>query len=234
MLFKGEDKMFQDMIIDSLTGRKLNEMFSLLYNHFGPQGWWPGETTLEVMVGTVLTQNTNWKNAAKAIENLKNRDLLSINALYSLKESDLAQEIQSAGYFNIKAKRLKNLINYIAELYRGELSLLFEEDTQNLRESLLSIKGIGPETADSILLYAGNRPVFVIDAYTYRILLRHSMCDEQIAYHELQEIFMDNLPEDAQLFNEFHALIVQTGKEFCSKKPACDACPLKEWETVSV
>lgn len=226
--------MFQDMIIDSLTGRKLNEMFNLLYNHFGPQGWWPGETTLEVIVGTVLTQNTNWKNAAKAIENLKNRGLLSINALYSLKETDLAQEIQSAGYFNIKAKRLKNLINYIMDRYQGELSLFFEEDTQNLRESLLSIKGIGPETADSILLYAGNRPVFVIDAYTFRILLRHSMCDEQAAYYELQEIFMDNLPEDTKLFNEFHALIVQTGKEYCRKKPVCDACPLKEWETVSV
>lgn len=225
--------MFQDMIIDSLTGRRLNEMFGLLYNYFGPQGWWPAETTVEVIVGTVLTQNTNWNNAAKAIENLKRRELLSINALHSLKETELAQEIQPAGYFNIKARRLKNLINFFMECCQGDLSLFFEGNTQTLREQLLSIKGIGPETADSILLYAGNRPVFVIDAYTYRILMRHSMCDEQSGYHELQETFMDNLPEDTQLFNEFHALIVQTGKDYCRKKPVCNACPLKEWEADS-
>lgn len=208
-------------------------MFSLLFNHFGAQGWWPADTTLEVIVGTVLTQNTNWKNAAKAIENLKNRNLLSINGIYLLHETELAQEIRPAGYFNIKAKRLKNLISFIMERYQGELSLLFEEETQILRECLLSIKGIGPETADSILLYAGNRPVFVIDTYTHRILMRHSMCDEQATYHELQEFFEDNLPEDSPFFNEFHALIVQTGKNFCRKKPLCENCPLEQWEPVS-
>ncbi len=209
------------------TGRKLMEMFRLLLDHYGSRNWWPAETALEMMVGAILTQNTNWKNVEKAIQNLKKKDLISLKALSSITISELAQEIHSAGYYNIKAKRLKNLIDFINQRYNGNMNELLEDETPALRQSLLSVNGIGPETADSILLYAANRPVFVIDAYTYRILNRHGMSEDQVTYQELQELFMDNLPEDSSLFNEFHALIVETGKDFCRKKPLCEKCPLE-------
>lgn len=215
---------------NSLTGQRLMKMYSLLLKHFGPQNWWPGETELEVMVGAVLTQNTNWKNVEKAIGNLKNKKLLSLGALHSMAVEVLAQEIRPAGYFNIKARRLKNLIDFIVDQYHGDLSQFLEGETRSLREGLLSVKGIGPETADSILLYAARRPIFVIDAYTYRILSRHGMVEEQgITYYELQDLFMDHLPEDTAFFNEFHALIVQTGKNYCKRKPLCNRCALEQW-----
>ena len=214
----------------SLSGQRLMEMFDLMLDHFGPQNWWPAETDLEMMVGAVLTQNTNWKNVEKAIENLKMKNLLSIESLIALPASILAREIRPAGYFNIKAKRLKNLMDFIEKRYQSDLSLFMEDDTQTLKEGLLSVNGVGHETADSILLYAAHRPVFVIDAYTHRILGRHGMIsEEQITYYELQDFFMDHLPEDPALFNEFHALIVQAGKNYCKKKPLCDRCPLKMW-----
>ena len=212
-----------------MTGKNLIEMYNLLLNYFGPQNWWPAETELEVMIGAILTQNTNWKNVEKAIFNLKNRNLLSIDSLFSLPVSSLAREIRSAGYYNVKAQRLKNLIEFIVERYEGNLSLLFRIETETLRKELLSIKGIGPETADSMLLYAAGRPVFVIDAYTHRILNRHGMSEDQTTYYELQSLFVSHLPEDVSLFNEFHALIVQAGKNFCRRKPHCMRCPLEEW-----
>ncbi|MEE9612375.1 MAG: endonuclease III domain-containing protein, partial [Desulfatiglandales bacterium] len=201
----------------------------LMLNHFGPQNWWPAETELEVMVGAVLTQNTNWKNVEKAIENLKRRGLLSLHGLRSLSIFELAEEIRPAGYFNIKAKRLKNLINFVVEGYQADLSRFLNEKTETLREGLLLVNGIGPETADNILLYAAHRPVFVIDAYTHRILKRHGMTDEQVTYHELQAIFMDHLADDPAFYNEFHALIVRTGKEYCRRNPLCNLCPLQHW-----
>jgi len=205
-------------------------MFDLLLKHFGPQNWWPGETELEMMVGAVLTQNTNWKNVEKAIGNLKNKKLLTLEGLNSIAVEVLAQEIRPAGYFNVKAGRLKNLINFIVDQYHGDFTLFLEDNIRSLREGLLSVKGVGPETADSILLYAAHRPVFVIDAYTYRILRRHEMVEEQgVTYDELQDLFMDHLPEDTCLFNEFHELIVQTGKNYCKRKPLCDLCPLEQW-----
>ncbi len=204
------------------------EMFNLLLEHYGPRNWWPAETELEMMVGAILTQNTNWKNVEKAIENLKKTNLISLKALSSVTISELAQEIRPAGYYNIKAKRLKNLINFIDQHYNGNMSKLLEDETQALRQGLLSVNGIGPETADSILLYAANRPIFVIDAYTHRILNRHGMTEDQSTYQELQEQFMDNLSEDSSLFNEFHALIVEAGKDFCRKKPLCEGCPLEK------
>jgi endonuclease-3 related protein len=210
----------------------MEEMFTELLNHFGPQHWWPGETELEVIVGAVLTQNTNWKNVEKAILNLKEKGLLSLFRLNALSVSDLAQLIRPAGYFNIKAKRLKNLIDLLREEYHLDLSELLEKETDTLRQELLSVNGIGPETADSILLYAANRPVFVVDAYTHRILKRHGMTDEQTDYHELQSLFMEHLPDDPSLYNEFHALIVKTGKEYCRREPLCHLCPLQEWGTV--
>jgi endonuclease-3 related protein len=205
-------------------------MHQLLLHHFGPQKWWPGETPLEVMVGAVLTQNTNWTNVENAIRNLNAKGLLSLKALNAISTQALAEEIRPAGYFNIKAKRLKNLVRFIFERYNGSLKGLFNEAIGSLREGLLSVNGVGPETADSILLYALERPVFVVDTYTHRILLRHGMADEQMTYHELQEVFVDHLPEDLGLFNEFHALIVRAGKEYCKKRPLCSDCPLCKWE----
>ena len=200
-----------------------------MLEYFGPQNWWPGDTDLEIMIGAVLTQNTNWQNVEKAIHNLKTGHLISLNELRSIPIGDLADEIRPAGYFNVKAKRLKNLINFIADQYDLDLSLLREEDTMTLRKGLLSVNGIGPETADSILLYAIHRPVFVVDGYTHRILSRHGMVAEQMAYQELQDLFQDHLPDDTALYNEFHALLVKTGKRFCKKSPVCEECPLQAW-----
>ena len=207
-------------------------MFTELLNHFGPQHWWPGETELEVIVGAVLIQNTNWKNVEKAILNLKGKGRLCLHQLNALSVSELAQMIRPAGYFNVKAKRLKNLIDLLRERYHLDLSRLLDEETDTIRQELLSVNGIGPETADSILLYAARRPVFVVDAYTHRILRRHGMTDEQTEYHELQSLFMEHLPDDPTLFGEFHALIIKTGKEYCRKKPLCHLCPLQEWGPV--
>ena len=191
------------------------DMFQLLLDRFGPQEWWPGETELEMMIGAIFTQNTNWKNVEKVLEHLKDLHLLSLN-----------------GYYNVKAQRLKNMIEFIVDRYHGDLPALLKEETGVLREGLLSVKGIGPETADSILLYAAGRPIFVIDTYTHRILSRHSMIDEQATYDELQTFFMDHLPDDPDLFNEFHALIVRTGKEYCRRKPLCNECPLNTWGSI--
>ncbi|MBN1850593.1 MAG: endonuclease III domain-containing protein [Deltaproteobacteria bacterium] len=204
-------------------------MFELLLKRFGPQHWWPGDSPFEMMVGAVLTQNTNWKNVEKAIANLKSEGLLSVDAIHQVPLSELAEKIRPAGYFNIKAKRLKNLIQFIRDQYGGDINVLLEEETQAIREGLLSVGGVGPETADSMVLYAAGRPVFVIDTYTHRILSRHGLVDNDAAYYDLQEIFMNHLPEDAALFNEFHALIVKAGKEFCRKKPLCSECPLEGW-----
>jgi endonuclease-3 related protein len=205
------------------------EMYHLMLNHFGPQHWWPAADALEMMVGAILTQNTSWNNVEKAIKNLKKRSILNIRALHSISVPELAEEIRPAGYFNIKAARLKNLINFIVERYNGDVSMLLTEKTDILREGLLSIRGVGSETADSILLYAVGRPIFVIDSYTHRILNRHGLADDQASYHELQELFMDNLAEDTGLFNEFHALIVGIGKQYCRRKPLCGKCPLGKW-----
>ena len=216
------------------TDHRLRAMFDILLEYFGPQHWWPGNSAFEMMVGAVLTQNTNWKNVEKAIENLKSEDLLSIEAIHRMSLSKLAEKIRPAGYFNIKAARLKNLVEFIWQQYSGDLHHLFHEETSVLREGLISVKGIGPETADSIVLYAVQRPVFVVDAYTHRILTRHSMMDNEASYYDIQDLFMNHLPEDVALFNEFHALIVRTAKEFCRKKPLCEGCPLEEWEKEKV
>jgi endonuclease-3 related protein len=210
------------------------DMYHSMFDYFGPQKWWPGESVLEIMVGAVLTQNTNWKNVEKAITNLKQRDLLSIRRIQSLSIEALAEAIRPSGYYNVKAKRLKNLIAFLSERYHGDLSRFREQRTAELREGLLSVKGVGLETADSILLYAAQRPVFVIDAYTFRILRRHGLIADQATYHELQALFEEHLPADAPLFNEFHALIVMTGKEFCRPKPPCRKCPLREWEAIDL
>lgn len=204
------------------------EAYSLLLEHFGPQGWWPGETEIEIVVGAVLTQNTNWSNVTRAISGLEVAGLLEFNALADLPVSVLAEYIRPSGYYNIKARRLQNLLQMIRQKYDGQLGSLLADETGRARDNLLSVKGVGPETADSILLYAGGHPVFVVDAYTHRVFSRHGMVAEETDYHEVQEEFERRLPRDAALYNEFHALIVALGKRYCKKtKPLCGSCPLR-------
>jgi len=203
------------------------EMYGALYAHYGPQNWWPGETGLEMMVGAVLTQNTNWKNVDKAIANLKRAGVLSFEALYSLSHDELAELIRPAGYYNVKAKRLKNLLRMIMEEYDGDLQQLLDDGPDSARSNLLAVNGIGEETADSILLYGAGHAIFVVDAYTHRVFSRHNLLEEECGYGEVQERFMDNLVADAALFNEYHALIVKVAKEYCKKNTSlCEQCPL--------
>ena len=194
---------------------------------FGPQHWWPGETSFEIVTGAILTQNTSWINVEKAIANLKSTEYLTTEALHHIDISQLAELIRSAGYYNIKAKRLKNFVNWLFENYNGEMSNLELVNTEQLRAELVGINGIGLETADSILLYALSRPVFVVDAYTARITLRHGLIDPGADYEQLRELFESNLQEDVGLFNEYHALLVRAGKEFCRPKAKCLGCPLE-------
>jgi endonuclease III related protein len=206
---------------------KYLHIYDILFGFFGPQGWWPGETAFEVVVGAVLTQNTNWGNVSKAIMNLRSGGLLSFEALLAVPFADLACLIRPSGYYNLKAKRLKNLLQMVLEKYQGELDLLLQDDVERGRKNLLSVQGVGPETADSILLYAGNHPLFVVDTYTHRIFSRHHLLADESDYDSIQETFMGKLPMDSSLFNEYHALIVKLGKEYCRKtKPLCEDCPL--------
>ena len=182
------------------------------------------------MVGAILTQNTNWQNVTKAIKRIKEYNLLKVTELYNIDEKDLAQLIKSCGYYNLKAKRLKNFINYFYQFYDGSTEKMFRQDCYILREELLKINGIGQETADSILLYAGEKTVFVIDSYTRRILQRHKMIhfdSNKDSYEKIQMFFMNNLPQDHKLYNEFHAQIVMVGNNYCKPgNPDCQNCPL--------
>ncbi len=211
----------------------LDEIYTCLFDYFGPQSWWPGDTPFEIMVGAVLTQNTNWVNVSRAITNLKNENLLSFPVLDTLPLGELAEMIRPSGYYNLKAQRLKNLLTLIREDAAGDVDAFLARDAGILRQQLLSVKGVGPETADSILLYAAQKPVFVVDAYTYRMLTRHGLVGEETDYVEMQDLFMDSLAHDVSLFNEYHALIVRVCKEFCRKsKPRCGDCPLRVFQTV--
>jgi endonuclease-3 related protein len=205
----------------------LYDIYNILYKSFGPQHWWPGETPFEVAVGAILTQNTNWGNVEKAIGNLKQQKALRAKFLYDMPHERLASLIKPAGYFNVKTKRLKEFLSFLLNHYKGNMERMKEEEVHTVRHSLLNVKGIGPETADSIILYALEKPVFVIDAYTKRILVRHKLAPEQATYQELQELFHHNLPADVQLFNEYHALFVMVGKHYCKPKPRCRECPLE-------
>ncbi|MCC7343340.1 MAG: endonuclease III domain-containing protein [Deltaproteobacteria bacterium] len=205
----------------------LAEMFQRLLDRFGPQHWWPGETPFEVMVGAVLTQNTSWKNVEKALENLKREGLLSLPALLGLSDAALAEQIRPAGYFNVKTRRLKAFLEFLSARYGGDVERMRARPTERLREELLAVKGIGKETADSILLYALGHTIFVVDAYTYRVFTRHYLAPEEAGYDELQELATDHVPAEAEHYNEFHALLVSVGKEFCGPRPRCEGCPLE-------
>ena len=206
---------------------QLDEIYNRLWEAYGPQHWWPADTVLEVMIGAILTQNTTWQSVEKAIANLKRNDLLSLAKLYALPPEQLARLIRPSGYFNLKAQRLKNLIELVAEVYGGSLELMGQAETERLRNELLTVKGVGLETADSILLYAFRRPIFVVDGYTRRVYSRHCIIEQTARYQELQELVMDNMPSDAYLFNEYHALLVRVGKLHCQSKPRCQGCPLE-------
>ncbi|HLF91839.1 MAG TPA: endonuclease III domain-containing protein [Planctomycetota bacterium] len=198
-----------------------------LLRHYGPQEWWPGETPFEVMVGAILTQNTAWKNVEKAIATLKAYDLLDPHKIHALDQDTLALAIKPAGYFNVKARRLKSFVEWFVTKHGADVESLRRLAPDRLREELLAVKGVGPETADSILLYALDLPSFVVDAYTYRVLTRHGLIGEEATYDDLKEFVEKRLPRDVPLFNEFHALIVAVGKQYCRTKARCEECPLK-------
>ena len=210
-------------------GELLLRYYRALLDRFGPRKWWPAQTPFEVCVGAVLTQNTAWKNVSKAIDNLKAASALDPVTLYQMSHEDLAGLIRPAGYFNVKAKRLKHFMAYLMEEWGGDLHRMFSQSQEHLRSALLEIHGVGKETADSIILYAAGMPIFVVDAYTRRVLQRHALINEKADYDEIQDLFHRNLARDTALFNDFHAQIVAVGHHYCKKKPRCDDCPLREF-----
>ena len=206
---------------------ELLKVYKLLHGYFGDLHWWPAESPFEVMVGAILTQNTAWTNVEKAISALKNKNLLFPAALLRIDEASLAEVIRPSGYYHVKAKRLKSLVGFLREEYSGSIERMCAEELPVLREKLLNVRGIGPETADSILLYACRKPVFVSDAYTRRILRRHGLIPGDTDVSQIRTLFMTHLTHDVSLFNQFHALLVNAGKTFCRKSPKCAPCPLR-------
>ncbi len=194
---------------------------------YGPQHWWPADEPFEVIVGAILTQSAAWTNVEKAIANLKAAGALSPPALRQLPASEIAELIHPSGYYNAKARKLKAFVDWFGAEFNDSLDSMAGSDTASLREKLLSVHGIGDETADSILLYAAGKPVFVIDAYTRRIVDRLGLTPKGNSYAAYRALFMDNLPHDTRMFNEYHALLVQLGKDACRKKPRCEGCCLR-------
>ncbi|MFC1568537.1 endonuclease III domain-containing protein [Candidatus Margulisiibacteriota bacterium] len=207
--------------------KKPLKIYSLLFDRFGPQHWWPGSSPFEVIIGAILTQSANWSNVELAIANLKRAKVLSPHSLYKIKTAKLQKLIRPSGYFRAKAKKVKAFVKYLVENYDGSLKKMFKKPIPELRAELLSIHGIGPETADSIILYAANKPTFVVDAYTKRIGNRVGLFKSD-KYYDIKDYFEANLPGKYQLYNEYHALIVALGKYFCKPRPACSECPVKK------
>ncbi|MCK4444610.1 MAG: endonuclease III domain-containing protein [Thermoplasmata archaeon] len=205
----------------------LQEIYSKLFESFGPQHWWPGETPFEIMIGAILTQQTSWKNVEIAIQNLKDKNLLDVVSLNEIPKDELEKEIRKTGFYRQKSRAVKNFVGFLVEECQGDLDEMCSENDQELREKLLSVKGIGHETADSILLYACNKPFFVVDAYTKRALRRLELTDTD-NYEEIRDFFESSLPKDAVLYNEFHALWVELGKRHCKTRPICDDCPFND------
>ncbi len=203
------------------------EVYDELLQAFGPQSWWPGDSPFEVVVGAVLVQNTSWRNVERTIFNLKRHDLLDIHRLARVTTPRLERLLQPAGYFRVKAKRLSSVLEFLLREHGGSLDRLFQLPLEVARGQLLAVHGVGPETADSILLYAGQLPKFVVDAYTRRVLVRHGWVAPPANYQAMQEWFERRLDADVSLFNEYHALIVRLGVEYCKPTPRCDNCPLQ-------
>ena len=211
----------------SKTSETLMAMYRATRERLGHQDWWPGETPLEICLGAILTQNTNWKNVEKALANLKAAGLMSVGALHGADAAKLAELIRPAGYFNVKARRLKNFIRHLWEFSGDDLARFLDRPVSVLREELLSINGVGRETADSIILYAAGKLTFVVDAYTYRILLRHRLIAPEDDYEAIKELMESAMPTDVELWNDYHAQLVAVGKEFCRPVARCGGCPLE-------
>lgn len=211
----------------------LIEIYKTLSKFYGPTNWWPGDTPFEIAIGAILTQNTAWTNVERAIQELKKKNLLDPYKIVKCKRNVLEQAIRSSGYFRQKAEKLTIFCNYLIEKYDGKIENMRHKDTTILREELLNLKGIGPETADDILLYSCEHPIFVIDAYTRRIFSRHGILDGKLKYEKIQEYFHKHLPEDVYTYKEYHGLIVWTGKDFCRKIPKCSLCPLNKYPIVN-
>jgi endonuclease-3 related protein len=209
----------------------LIKIYDRLLNRFGNQNWWPTISNqnpkFEIIVGAILTQQAAWKNVEIAIKNLKEENLIEPKLLYNLPVAKLEQLIKPSGFFKVKTKRLRSFLKFFIEKYDRNLEKMFKFSLQDLRKELLAVHGIGPETCDSIILYAGDKPVFVVDAYTLRLCERYPILKSK-KYEEVREFFEKNLPKDVNLFKEFHALIVELGKNYCKTKPLCERCPLNQ------
>ncbi len=219
------------------TEQKLMEMYEAMRERFGHQGWWPAahaatpaERKLEICIGAVLTQNTNWRNVERALENLRTAACLDVEAIHEKVHEQLAELIRPAGYYNVKAKRLKNFIAKVHDDFGGDIEAFLGRSVLSLREDLLSVSGIGRETADSMILYAAGKPSFVVDAYTYRVLLRHLLIAPEDDYEIIKELFESSLPQDMELWNDYHAQLVAVGKNYCKPRPKCSGCPLEQFE----
>jgi len=215
---------------DVPTARILRRLFEAMYRAYGPQHWWPARSPTEVVIGAILVQNTNWRNVEAAIAQLWEAGLIDWRALRDVTTSKLASLIRPAGTYRVKAERLKNFVRWLWREYDGDLARLRGVPLRKLRTQLLSVNGIGRETADSIILYAVDRPTFVVDAYTARIMSRHGLIEPDVGYERLKALFEDCLPCNAQLYNEYHALLVAVGKQHCRKRARCNACPLDGFE----
>lgn len=218
------------------TSETLTAMYEAMRARFGHRQWWPclaGADTpagkLEICIGAILTQNTNWGNVEKAMGNLHAADVMSVEALYEKSQEQLAELIRPAGYFNVKAKRLKNFISYVYENFGDDITAFLSRSVYELREELLGINGVGLETADSMILYAAALPTFVVDTYTARVFVRHGLISPEDNYEAIKEFFESHLPDDVELWNDFHAQIVAIGKDFCKPKPRCAGCPLESF-----
>lgn len=208
---------------------KIIKLYNVLYKYFGPQNWWPGNTIDEIIIGAILTQNTSWKNVEKAINNLRRADLLSLCKIYYGDNEEIIEAIKPSGFYNQKYNTLKNISTLFFRNYKHSYRNIHRNDISSTRRNILSVKGIGNETCDSILLYAFKMPTFVIDTYTIRILLRHNLIDIKDKYNDVKMLFSNSLESNACLFNEYHALLVRVGKEYCFKKvPLCNKCPIKK------
>ena len=206
----------------------LEEIYHLLANHYGPTHWWPGDSPFEVAIGAILTQNTAWTNVVKAIDNLKKMRLLSPSRMHAVPVAELEAAIRSSGYYRQKTERLRLFCDFLLKRYDGRMSRMAARPLAALRDELLALKGIGPETADDILLYACDKPIFVVDAYTARIFHRCGLTPERIGYAPLQQLVHEHVVPDVHRYKEFHGLIVWTGKDFCRKEPRCHECPLAQ------
>ncbi len=210
------------------------KIFDILYSIYGPQFWWPGEGQFEIIIGAILTQNTSWQNVARAIANLKEKNLLNPKTLFSADPNYIKELIRPSGFFNVKYNRIRSFLEYL-DNYGMDLNKLSNLCTYDLRSQLLNINGIGPETADSILLYAFERPIFVVDSYTRRLFSRLGFgWMKEASYDDIQAFFIDNLPSDIKLYNEYHALIVHHCKLLCKKQPLCLRCSIVDCQSRSV